>query len=143
MKDSQWKKYPPLGKYSITRPHIITDLHGAILAWYLPRILKEPKQVSKFTFLNYAKELGIQGKILEATKKLNPLLKRTQNNSGSSSCWHMDPRLFHRGMEIHIKFGTVNNPPVWFELSHKVSTSAHTQDTLFIDSSFWRLYKSL
>ena len=125
MEDSQQKKYPPLGKYRITRPCIITDLHGAILAWYLPGILKEPRQVSKFTFSDYAKELGIQGKILEATEKLNPLLKKSQTDSGSGSSWHTDPRLFHRGMETHIEFGAVNISPAWFELGHEVSTSAH------------------
>lgn len=41
--------YPPPTEESaemLSRPRIIVDMHGVILAWYLPDVLPEGRQVS-------------------------------------------------------------------------------------------------
>jgi hypothetical protein len=47
------RRYPPrndsASEVPISRPCIIVDMHGIILAWHLPRILKDSRQVSIFT----------------------------------------------------------------------------------------------
>jgi len=46
LKTSLRKQYPPLEDAAVTiRPCIIVDLHGVILAWYLPGILSNCRQV--------------------------------------------------------------------------------------------------
>lgn len=46
------RRYPPrndlTAEVPISRPCIIVDMHGIILAWHLPRILKDSRQVSFF-----------------------------------------------------------------------------------------------
>ena len=46
LKASLRKQYPPVEDTAVkTRPCIIVDLHGVILAWYLPGILSNSRQV--------------------------------------------------------------------------------------------------
>jgi hypothetical protein len=46
LKDSLRRRYPPLMDTGVAiRPCIIVDVHGVILAWYLPGILSNSRQV--------------------------------------------------------------------------------------------------
>jgi hypothetical protein len=45
------KRYPPGNTHAISSPCIITDAHGMIMAWYLPGILKDSRQVGQFVQL--------------------------------------------------------------------------------------------
>jgi hypothetical protein len=119
--ESRQRQYPPLNdSVKMTRPCIITDLHGAILAWYLPGILNESRQVGLFASSNHTNKLGIiQGKLWAATEKLNPLL-RTSRGKG----WRNDPKYFQQSHESSVDSGAINFSPAWFELGHEVSASA-------------------
>jgi hypothetical protein len=50
-------RYPPrnnsTAEVHISRPCIIVDKHGVILAWHLPGILKDSRQVSLFTLSDH------------------------------------------------------------------------------------------
>jgi hypothetical protein len=51
------RRYPPRNKSAaddtMSRPCIIVDMHGTILAWYLPGILKDSRQVNSFALSDY------------------------------------------------------------------------------------------
>jgi len=42
------QRYPPLNNITVSAPCIIVDRHGVILAWYLPGILSDSRQVGLF-----------------------------------------------------------------------------------------------
>jgi hypothetical protein len=44
-------QYPPLNNVVISKPCIIHDMHGVVLAWYLPLVLNDSRQVSVFTLV--------------------------------------------------------------------------------------------
>jgi len=46
-KSLQWR-YPLLNKVTVSVPCIIPDRHGVILAWYLPGVLSDSRQVGLF-----------------------------------------------------------------------------------------------
>ena len=124
------KRYPPLNGVEVSKPCIIVDMHGVILAWYLPGILKNSRQVGMLNLSNHgSKPDTFQSEIMAATEKLYPMLEKkrkkkskcgTSTNTGAS--WRTDPKLFHSGTQA--PKGSINISPAWFQQAHEVSVSA-------------------
>jgi hypothetical protein len=128
--ESLRKRYPPLGEVKVSRPCIITDAHGVILAWYLPGILIDSRQAGIFTLSNRGSKFdAYQSEILAATEKLGPTLRkiestRVSNPSTSKSSggnWRNDPKNFQPGTAPE---AAINISPAWFQQAHEVSVSA-------------------
>jgi len=49
-------QYPPLNGVMVSKPCIIIDMQGIILAWYLLGILTDSRQVGLFTLPNYVRK---------------------------------------------------------------------------------------
>jgi len=44
--EGQWDRYPPFHpQVLLTDPAIVVDMHGRIIAWYLPDVLTRERQV--------------------------------------------------------------------------------------------------
>jgi hypothetical protein len=44
--EGQWERYPPFHpKVHLSDPAIVVDMHGRIIAWYLPDVLTRERQV--------------------------------------------------------------------------------------------------
>lgn len=131
-------QYPPLTGVSVSSPCIIVDMHGVILAWYLPGILDDSRRVGLFTLsVRGSKSDSFQGAIMEATKKLHPLLEmsKTRSAAATRSDWRNKPKYFRRGTEVPP--GSVTLSPAWFPQGHDVSASANRHYyVLSIGSSF-------
>jgi hypothetical protein len=113
------RQYPPRDDSAagvpISRPCIIVDMQGIILAWYLPGILKDSRQVSSFTLSDHRIKSGVfQGAIMVATEKLHPLLGNRQTDAS----WRCDPDLFPP--EAVGPKGLINISPAWFQQGHEV-----------------------
>ncbi len=114
----KWQ-YPPLNEVTTSMPCIIVDMQGIIMAWYLPGILTNSRQVSLFTLSNRSgKPDTSQSAMLVVQGKLLPLLGMSQGGSS----WHDDPKYFRSGEG---RQGSVNLSPTWFPQGHDVSASAH------------------
>ena len=114
------KRYPPRGdlaaSISLSSPCIIIDMHGIILAWYLPGILTEARQVNIFHLLHLGSISNMfQGQMLAATQKLWQLLDCSVRNQS----WCNQANSFQAGAELPT--GVVNFSAVWFEQGHEVS----------------------
>ena len=46
--ESSWPKYWGNAEVFVSKPAIVVDLHGRILAWILPGILSKARQVNYF-----------------------------------------------------------------------------------------------
>jgi hypothetical protein len=120
-KEVQMKRqYPPLDDSAaeppVSRPCVIVDKHGIILAWYLPGILQDSRQVSLFTLSDRCIKFDLfQNKMMAATEKLRPLLMKRQ--IGAS--WRTDPKKFCPGTKG--PKGSVDISPAWFQQGHEVS----------------------
>src|SRR5260370_38944359 len=99
-------------------PCIIVDIQGIIMAWYLPGILIDSRQVGLFPLSDCRRKSDTsQNAMLAVQEKLLLLLKVSE--SGSS--WHDDQENFYfRGEGPQ---GSVNLSPTWFQQGHDVSTS--------------------
>ncbi len=114
------RRYPPLDGVTASTPHIIVDEHGIILAWYLPGILSDQRQVGFFSLSDHGRQPDASQKdMLAARGKLGPLLKMAE--SGSS--WRNHQEMYPSGAEG--PRGSVNLSPAWFQLGHDVSVSTH------------------
>jgi hypothetical protein len=125
------KRYPPLNGVEVSKPCIIVDMHGVILAWYLPGILKDPRQVGMLTLSDYSsKPDTFQSEIMVATEKLHPMLEKKRKKKKSTcstgtktgASWRTDPKYFHSGTQA--PKGSINISPAWFQQAHEVSVSA-------------------
>jgi len=114
------RQYPPCGNLAagnnISRPCIIVDRHGIILAWYLPGILTEARQVNT----SYLSDLisvsnKFQGQMLAATEKLRQILQV----SVKSKSWRSSKENFQVGSELPT--GVMDFVAAWFEQGHQVS----------------------
>jgi hypothetical protein len=122
----RWQ-YPLLNGVMASTPCIIVDMQGIILAWYLPEILTDSRQVSLVGQSNHSRKPdSIQSAMLAVQEKLHLLLKM----SPSSSSWHDNPSNFHSGEDLN---SLVTLSPVWFPQGHDVSTLAQNS---FLGSSF-------
>ncbi|KAF8257003.1 hypothetical protein EI94DRAFT_1539140, partial [Lactarius quietus] len=95
------KRYPLLNgsaaEVPISRPCIVVDMHGVILAWYLPGILRDSRQ----------------REMMEATEKLHPLLGKHQGNGS----WRNNPEIYcSKTMAV---WGSLNISPAWFQQVHE------------------------
>ncbi|KAH9051044.1 hypothetical protein EDB87DRAFT_1695959 [Lactarius vividus] len=95
------RQYPPqndsAANVPISRPCIVVDMQGVILAWHLPGILNDSQQ----------------SKMMATTKKLHPLLE--QHPKGTS--WCLDPGYFPselEGLQVIVEF-----LPAWFQQGHE------------------------
>lgn len=105
----------PAAEVPISRPCIVVDARGIILAWHLPGILKESRQVSCFTLFDCGIKYNVfQSEMLAAAKKLLPLLDRRQ--TGAS--WRVDPQNFPP--KIKDAKGVVDISPAWFQQGQEV-----------------------
>ena len=90
------RRYPPLDGVTASTPHIIVDEHGIILAWYLPGILSDQRQVGFFSLSDHGRQPDASQKDMLAVQgKLGPLLKMAE--SGSS--WQNDQEMYPSGAE--------------------------------------------
>ncbi len=114
----KWQ-YPSLNEVTTSMPCIIVNIQGIIMAWYLPGILTNSRQVSLFTLSNRSRKPDTsQSAMLVAQGKLLPLLGMSQGGSS----WRDDPKYFRSGEGPQ---GSVNLSPTWFPQGHDVSASAH------------------
>jgi len=51
------KQYPPLEGVTASKPSIIVNMHGVIVAWYLPGILSNSRRVPLFSMSNHIENL--------------------------------------------------------------------------------------
>ena len=101
---------------SLSSPCIIIDMHGIILAWYLPGILTEARQVNIFHLLHLGSISNMfQGQMLAATQKLWQLLDCSVRNQS----WCDQADSFQAGAKLPT--GVVNFLAVWFKQGHEVS----------------------
>jgi hypothetical protein len=120
------RQHPPLNGVMASTPCIIVDMQGIILAWYLPGILTDSRQVSLVGRSNRSRKPdGIQNAMLAAQEKLCLLLKMLPGHSS----WHVNKTNFHPG-DLQ---GLVTLLPAWFQQGHDVSTLAQNS---FLGSSF-------
>jgi hypothetical protein len=98
-------------------PCIIIDAQGIIMAWYLPKILSDSRQVGLLPS-NHIKRLNAsQNMMLMAWQKLRPLL----DSSICGRCWHDDLGYYYLGEEsLRV---SVNFSPAWFQQGHNISAS--------------------
>ena len=91
-------------------------MQGIILAWYLPGILKESRQVSLFTLIDHYFKFGVfQNEMVTAMAKLHPLVGKKQRGA----LWREDPGNFASGTKD--PQGLFNISPAWFQQGHEVS----------------------
>lgn len=113
------RRYPPLNRVTASMPCIIVDMQGIIMAWYLPGILTDYRQVGLFTQSDRSgKPDTSQSAMLTGREKLRPLLGMSQGGSS----WRDDPKYFHPRQGPQ---GSVNLSPAWFQQGHDVSALAH------------------
>ena len=90
------EQYHPLEAVIASTLCIIVDMQGIILAWYLPGILSDSRQVGLFSLSDHSRKLDVsQNSMLMAQKKLHPLITIPR----SSSSWHNDLEKFPPGGE--------------------------------------------
>ncbi|KAH9012162.1 hypothetical protein EDB85DRAFT_2159236 [Lactarius pseudohatsudake] len=98
---SMRRQYPPRNDSAadipISRPCIVVDMQGVILAWHLPGILSDSRQ----------------SEMMAATEKLHPLLEKRPKGTS----WRLDPGYFPSGLEG--LQGLVNFSPAWFQQAHE------------------------
>jgi hypothetical protein len=74
--ESLRQQYSLLNGVTASMPCIIVDMQSIILAWYLPGILTDSRQVSFVRWSNCSRKPDdIQNAMSEAQEKLHPLLK--------------------------------------------------------------------
>jgi hypothetical protein len=113
--ESLRQQYPPLNGVMASMPCIIVDMQGIILAWYLPGILTDSRQVSFVRRSNCSRKPdNIQNAMLEVQEKLHPLLKMLPCHGS----WCVNETNFQPG-DLQ---GVVTLSPVWFQQGHDVST---------------------
>jgi hypothetical protein len=113
------RRYPPLNGDTASMPCTIVDMQGIIMAWYLPGILTDSRQVSLFAQSNRSRNPDTsQSAMLMAQEKLHPLLGMSQGGSS----WRDDPKHYHSREGPQ---GSVTLSPAWFHQGHDVSASAH------------------
>jgi len=89
-------------------------MQGIILAWYLPGILTDSRQVSFVRRSNRSRKPDdIQNAMLEAREKLRPLLKMLPRRGS----WRVNETNFQPG-DLQ---GVVTLSPAWFQQGHDVS----------------------
>ena len=116
--ESLRRRYPPLNGVTASAPCIIVDMQGIILAWYLPGILSDSRQVGLFTLSNRSRNSNAsQNAMLAARERLRPLLEKSMKSGNN---WRDDLRYFHEGEGPQ---GSVNLSPAWFQQGHDVSAS--------------------
>jgi hypothetical protein len=112
--ESLRRRYPPLNGVTASTPCIIVDMQGIILAWYLPGILTDSRQVSFVRRSNRSRKPDdIQNAMLEAREKLRPLLKMLPRRGS----WRVNETNFQPG-DLQ---GVVTLSPAWFQQGHDVS----------------------
>ncbi|KAH9026115.1 hypothetical protein EDB85DRAFT_1893533 [Lactarius pseudohatsudake] len=111
------RQYPPwndsAANIPISRPCIVVDMQGVILAWYLPGILTDSRQSEMMT----------------ATQKLHPLLEKHPR----STSWCLDPEYFPMGLEG--LQGLVDFLPAWFQQGHELISVEMVQEFPQVNTS--------
>ena len=111
------QQFVPLDGVTISTPCVIIDSQGIIMAWYLPKILSDARQVGLLPFNRIKRPNVSQNVMLVARQKLRPLL----DSSIHGRCWRDNLEYFHLGEES--LRGSVNFSPAWFQQGRDVSTS--------------------
>jgi hypothetical protein len=118
------REYPPLNKVKASKPCIVVDAHGIILAWYLPGILNDSRQVGLFTLSDHSNQCDAhQNNIMLATENLYPLVKKSigkksETKSETGISWRIHPKNFNSGTDV--PEGAVSMSPAWFQQGHEV-----------------------
>jgi hypothetical protein len=120
--ESLKKQYPPLNGVEISTPCIIVDMHGIILTWYLPGMLKDSRQVGIFTLSNHgSKPDAYQSEMMAATEILYPILEKEGPKDSDSGPWRENAKHYKPG--TNAPAGSINISPAWFQQAHEVSVS--------------------
>ena len=109
------QQFAPLDGVMASTPCIIIDAQGIIMAWYLPKILSDSRQVGLLPPNRIKRPNASQKAMLMARQKLRPLL----DSSIHAMCWHNHLDYFHLREEC--LWGSVNFSPAWFQQGHNVS----------------------
>ena len=118
------QQFVPLNGVTASIPCIIIDTQGIIMAWYLPKILSDSRQVGLSPSHHIKRPNASQNAMLVARQKLRPLL----DSSIRTRCWRDDLNYFHPG-EVSLR-GSVNFSPAWFQQGRDVSASVRTLQQL-------------
>jgi hypothetical protein len=114
--ESLRRQYRPLAESTASTPCIIVDMQGIILAWYLPGVLSDYRQVSLVSLSDHgSKPDTSQNAMLTARDKLRLLLEK----SLSGRTWRENVENYRKGDGPQ---GSVNLSPAWFQQAHDVST---------------------
>jgi hypothetical protein len=114
------REYSPLNKVKASKPCIVVDTHGIILAWYLSEILNDSWQIGLFTLSNHSNQCGAyQNNIMSAMENLYPLVKKSiEKKLETGISWHIHPKNFNSGTDV--PEGAVSMLPAWFQQGHKI-----------------------
>ncbi len=113
-------QYPPLNGATASAPCIIVDIDGIILAWYLPGILSDFRQVGLLRLSDRSNKPDVfQKAMLKAREKLRTSLKIPK--TGSS--WRDDIKYYHPVGAAPV--GSVNLSTAWFQQGRGVSPSMY------------------
>ena len=114
------QRFVPLDGVVASTPCIIIDAQGIIMAWYLPKILSDSRQVGLLPSNRIERPNASQNAMLMARQKLRPLL----DASIRTRSWRDNPNYFHPGEES--LRGSVDFSPAWFQQGRDVSTLVRT-----------------
>lgn len=126
------KKYPPLNDSKdgsalgsaagvpFSRPCIIVDMQGIILAWYLPGVLNDSRQVS-FSVLpeHQVQYAACQREMMAAAGKLTKSRNKRPSESKAGTSWRISSRNFPK--EAEGPQLVLNLVAAWFEQGHAVN----------------------
>lgn len=106
-------QFPPGEEETIDQPALIIDRDGVVLAWYLPSVLGQDRQVRRFSS-HTSKAHLFQTKISEALVPITDALMKSYNSVTTG--WRSDRDFFSETDGI-LK-GCLNMSPAWFQMGH-------------------------
>lgn len=126
------KRYPPLDDSKVgsalgsavgvpfSRPCIVVDMQGIILAWYLPGVLNDSRQVS-FSVLSERRVqyTACQREMMAAAGKLTKSRNKRPSESKAGTSWRINSRNFPK--EAEGPQLALNLVAAWFEQGHAVN----------------------
>ena len=119
-------EYPPpvdLLQMVVDVPSIVVDMHGVILAWYLPQVLSPKCQVRQlFQILPTVSDLG-QVKIWNASAFINHTMGVNQPKEVSEKSWRKSSEYYCPADLCKVcEGGCIDFSPAWFQQGHNVGT---------------------
>lgn len=127
-------KYPPITPtILLSRPSVILDMHGRIIAWYLPGLLSQEWQVwcliLSWQSLEWPLNIfTVQNLLSRSASHLKPAFTSyggKPSNAGDAN-WRQSQSLFKAPSECpHIPPGAINISPAWYQQGHDMVIILH------------------